>query len=48
MINWLRGSKAEGGCQGLVGGKSSRYENPEVEPIYLKKEKLQNPGALEK
>ena len=43
MIDWLRGSKAEGGCRGLVGGK-----NPEVEPIYLKKEKLQNSGALEK
>jgi len=48
MINWLCGSKVEGGCQGLVGGKSSRYENPEGEPIYLEREKLQNPGDPEK
>ena len=48
MISWLCGSKAEGGCQGLVGGESPRYENPEGEPIYLGREKLQNPGDPEK
>ena len=48
MISWLCGSKAEGGCQGLVGGESPRYENPEGEPIYLGGEKLQNPGDPEK